>query len=150
MLALWGLHSGHATSRSLHQRHNSDILDAMQSLVTRSGRLLFALLATWCLGCSSFEMFASALTSDRNMVACTDAAGSQNEQHRGVSVSPTDQASVMHQGCGCDHCVGTEIVVARVSTVQRMLPASFDQIARFPARISREPAVPPPELLIAG
>jgi hypothetical protein len=124
----------------------------MQSLVTRFGRLLFAFLAVWCLGCNSFEMFASAFGQDQSMSACSDDAASQNvsgEKQLTIAASSANQASPISPGCGCDHCVGTEIIVAEVLPIEGLLPPPLNDAAQFPALVTREPAVPPPERIVA-
>ena len=97
-------------------------------------------------------MFASALTHNRTMSECSDGVGSQDvtgQQQAAISAAPTNQASAIGAGCGCDHCVGTEIIIAQVAPVERVMPPPLNAIAQFPALVTREPAVPPPELLVA-
>ena len=120
----------------------------LQTSSMRIGRLLFGLLAIWCLGCNSFEMLAGALKQSESMVACSDRSASSAMVHDdapSVSAPASNQSSRVDQGCGCDHCVGTEIIVAQVTPPPRDVPESFNVIAQFPAKVTREPFVPPPE-----
>jgi hypothetical protein len=84
------------------------------------------------------------------MVACSEASGSTDmDEEAGARVTASSPSSTMDQGCGCHHCVGTETVVARVTPVESAVPESFNLIKQFPAKVSREPFVPPPESLVA-
>lgn len=86
------------------------------------------------------------------MTACSDGAASQNvsgQKQPTVAASSANQASAISAGCGCDHCVGTEIIIAHAAPAEGLLPPPLNVVAQFPALVTREPAVPPPELLVA-
>lgn len=124
------------------------LVTMLQSTWMRLGRFIFALLAIWCLGCNSFEMLAGTLRAG-SMVACSERSGSTDASPADgarLSAATSNVLSAVDQGCGCDHCVGTEVIVAGVSPVEGLMPESFNLIAQFPAKVSTAPSVPPPEL----
>ena len=86
------------------------------------------------------------------MTACSDGASSQNaggQKQLTAAASSANRASAISAGCGCDHCVGTEIIVAQVTPIEGLLPPPLNDVSQFPSLVTREPAVPPPELLVA-
>ena len=122
----------------------------LQDAAVRFGRFLIAFLAVWCLGCNSFDTLAVAVTSG-GMVSCSESSSSTSATHEAQPTisSQASTPSGVEQGCGCDHCVGTDIAAVSVRPVELPAPESFNLLQQFPAQVSREPAVPPPELRIA-
>src|SRR5687767_9672043 len=117
----------------------------LQGPFMRLGRLLTAVLAVWCLGCSSFDMLAGALKSG-SVAACADSSGpTGGAPEAAASVTASSPSSTADQGCGSDHCAGTETVAARHSPLESAMPESFKLPRQFPAKVAREPSVPPPE-----
>lgn len=113
------------------------------------GRTLFAILAVWCLGCSSFDILVEQLSASA-VTPCTDESRGSSPSENGaanvlMSVASSDK-STMSGNCGCTHCVGVEPVVFAVVVPHRPMPEAFQKIIENPMRISTEPAVPPPQV----
>lgn len=128
-------------------RQTGYIKSMLQGASVRFGRFLVAFLAIWCLGCNSFDTLAIAMTS-ATMVPCSDSPSSNAERQQAqptISAHASNQSSI-EKGCGCDHCVGRDIVVMSAPPIELAHPEAFNLLRQFPAKVSREPSVPPPEL----
>jgi hypothetical protein len=119
-----------------------------RSLFSRANHSLFAILAVWCLGCSSFDMFLDSAfgVSERPGPTCMSADMSQGPaQSPAVSTLRSENSQTSADGCGCSHCAGVRTLAASVSPVPQAKPKVLAATIGRALRVDREPLVPPPQ-----
>jgi hypothetical protein len=111
----------------------------MPSPFARVTNFAAGMLAVWCLGCSSFDLFLDRLAGGEaggDTPCMTVASG-----NAGASVSAVSYRS---HGCGCDHCVAIRSVPSAVDPVIPPVPHTIVRIVESPPSIVRTPLHPPP------
>lgn len=109
---------------------------------------MFAFLAIWCLGCSSFEPLLDAAFGQTSSAQSACMSNRSVEEQSATPAFVTPNAGAGRDaalGCGCSHCFGVQ--VAPDSPAIAVHPA-FDTAARKLGRaltIDNEPLVPPPQ-----
>ena len=122
-----------------------------RSLLFRTGHPMFAILAIWCMGCSSFDTLLDQAFggSASAQSVCMTADVSQDLATQALIPAVQaegDQGDEL--GCGCSHCVGVSAVAASASIVGHPTPeALIGKIGRA-LRADRQPLVPPPQGIV--
>lgn len=135
---------------TLTNRTGSTYFSAMRvSFATRLFGAGFALLAVWCLGCTSFDAFIGALLHGETLSATYATAGSATMSVSiGQSVASA-ASSDSSNGCGCGHCIAAQADPTEVAVVAQRPPETVQHRPGSATSVDRAPLVPPPIAFIA-
>ena len=119
-----------------------------RSLLMKLAHPLFAILAVWCLGCSSFDSLLERAfaASASTQVDCMSApTGQDATRDTAPSVVRADHEQQAADGCGCSHCLGVQQESGTISPIRQPVPEAVIATIGRELRADREPLVPPPQ-----
>lgn len=114
---------------------------------------LFAILAVWCLGCTSLDPLLDFAFGNqtRSQASCmTSDTGGNAEQGVAFSAAPVSDRDGFADACGCSHCVGVQASAASVSPLSPPQPeVAVEKLGRA-LRADPKPLVPPPQVSVVA